>query len=143
MAIKTCHLLIKKDGKVKRCYLQNNGNKILCFDDTSVPKITTTIVPTPNDAIVRLYANGYRQSGNSITTYAGTSIKYTVEKEGYTSAEDTITATSTPIPVEIEEILYKLDVDGYTYTLNNKEITMTQYTGNDSDIVSPNVEVEE
>ena len=139
MAIKKCLLLIKKDGKVKRCYLQNNGNKILYFDDTSIPKITTTIVPTPNDAIVRLYANGYSQSGNSITTYSGTSIRYTVEKNGYNPASDTIIATATPIPVELEEITYEIDVTDYNYTNTDKHLRLTEYIGSGPDVVVPNI----
>ena len=53
--------------------------------------VTITINPTPSDATVTI--NGTVQ--NSITVTRGTSVTYKVEKDGYNTVENTITATAT------------------------------------------------
>lgn len=56
---------------------------------------TLTIAPTPNDATVVLTADGYTQSGNSITVVDGTTVNYSVAKSGYTTAYGAIVVTET------------------------------------------------
>ena len=66
---------------------------------------TFTIVPTPSDAIVTIVASGYTQQGNSITVPAGTSVRYSVGKTGYSSKTDTLIINSTySLPVTLNTI---------------------------------------
>lgn len=64
-------------------------------EEPETTKYTFTINPTPSDATVILTANGYTQSGNSITVASGTSVAWNVSKSGYTSQSGTQVVTST------------------------------------------------
>ena len=141
MAVKKCYLRVRRNDVMKRCYLRkNNTNKVLILDDLT-GKYTFTINPTPSDAVVRFYSIGHKQVGNTISVPNGTSVRYTVSKSGYKKVENTITVTNdTTLNIELEEILFKIDTEDYTYNLNNKIVTMTKYIGSATDIVSPNLE---
>lgn len=54
---------------------------------------TLTINPTPSDATVTLTADGYEQSGNTITVKQGIEVSWKVEKDGYQTQQGTWTAT--------------------------------------------------
>lgn len=54
---------------------------------------TLTINPTPSDATVTLTADGYEQSGNTITVKQGVEVSWKVEKNGYQTKQGTWMAT--------------------------------------------------
>lgn len=83
-------------------YTKKSGTVTATADDTldvvlEVETFTLTINPTPADATVTLTAEGYTQSGNSITVPSGTSVQWTVSANGYVSqsGEETITEDTT------------------------------------------------
>ncbi len=141
---KKCHLLVKIGNVFKRCYLQHNNTKKVLILDDSLGKYTFTINPTPSNAVVRFYAIGHQQVGNTISVPRGTSVRYSVSRNDYKTVENTVTISSnTTLNVALEEIFYKIDTEDYTYNLYNKKVTMTKYTGSATDIVSPNLEEED
>lgn len=66
-------------------------NTVVVSEDTSttvtmdLALVTLTIEPDPSDATVTLTAAGYTQSGNSISVAPGTTVNYSVSKDGYTT----------------------------------------------------------
>lgn len=63
-----------------------------------------TINPTPSDATVKLTANGYTQSGNSITVPYGTTVSYKVSKKNYSTQSGNVTiSTHITLPLTLEE----------------------------------------
>ena len=73
-----------------------NATKTATGDEPVTPTMYTfTINPTPSDATVALTASGYTQSGNSITVPSGTSVSWSVSKDGYTTQSGTHTVTKT------------------------------------------------
>lgn len=56
--------------------------------------VTLTINPTPSDATVTLTAQGFSQSGNSITVMKGTEVSYSVSATDYTSNSGTWSSQS-------------------------------------------------
>ena len=64
-------------------------------EEPDVTQYTFTINPSPSDATVTLTANGYTQSGNSITVASGTTVTWKVSKNGYTSQNGTQVVNST------------------------------------------------
>jgi len=101
---------------------------------------TITIVPNPSDANVVLTSTGCTQVGNSIQVLEGASVQYTVSKSGYTTVSNTIEVYSNDtIYVELQEKTEEIDVSDYNYELNGYDLTLTEYTGNSTSIVSPNI----
>lgn len=99
-----------KGGNVYNRYSADNGTggylSIEFLGET--PKTYTfTLNTNPSDATVVLSANGYTQSGKSITVFGGTRVDYTVSKTGYLTrtgyeiiSDDitrTVTLTSEPL----------------------------------------------
>ena len=95
-------------------YTKKSGTVTATADDTldvvlEVETFTLTINPTPADATVTLTAEGYTQSGNSITVPSGTSVQWTVSADGYVSqsGEETITEDTTKdITLETEPVTF-------------------------------------
>lgn len=73
------------NGYVKIQFLED-------YDDSNL--FTYTINPTPSDATVTLTAGGYTQVGNSITVYKGTTVNWSVSKNGYQTQSGTKTINS-------------------------------------------------
>ena len=146
MAVKKCYLRVRRNDVMKRCYLRkNNTNKALILDDLT-GKYTFTINPTPSNATVRLYALGSEQVGNSISVAKDTSVRYKVYKDDFRTVENTVSITNDlTLNVELEEILYKMDTEGYEYYYNpnNKNLSVSKYTGISTDIISPYLEEED
>lgn len=114
--------------------------------DINVSYYTLTISPTPADATVTLTADGYTQEGNSITVEEGTSVSYTVSKQGYNTETDTITVNSTQtLSVSLTEILYTLTVtptpNDATVRLEASDYQTVSGTGVQSISVRPNTTV--
>ena len=74
--------------------------------------VTLTVNPTPADANVVLTADGYTQSGNSITVLNGTEVTYTVSRSHYN------TTTGIYIVDYNETINVELVPINYTFTVN-------------------------
>ena len=116
--------------------------------------VTLTINPTPEDATVVLTANGYEQSGNSITVDAGTNVQYTVSKSGYESEtgilsvslsytenitlKELVTYTINPTP---SDATVSLTANGYTQSGNSIVVasgTTVSWSVSKTDYVSQN-----
>lgn len=99
---------------------------------------TLTINPIPADATVVLTAQGYTQSGNSITVSAGTSVFYSVSKTGYITESNTVTVNSditTTVELEVEPVVATLVINALPV-----ESTITfsagQVSGNTTTVVA-------
>jgi len=141
MAIKKCHLLVKIGNVLKRCYLRtNNTDKVLILDDSLVEKVTLTIEPSEQDALVRFYIDGVMYQGNSISVIPGTTVRYVVAKYGYYKVDETVVVNgSMSITVPMEEAMYELDITDYEYTNINYHLKLNKYIGAGADVVVPNV----
>lgn len=123
-------------------------NTITLTKDTTIDVVleselfTVSINPTPSNATVILTADGYTQEGNSIKVKPNTTISYSVSAEGYTEQTGIYTITSNlDLNIVLEEALNtKYNVEDYTYTVNNKILTLTNYIGSETDIVVPIIE---
>lgn len=116
-------------------YTTESGTYTVTEDYTLPIALTTldytlTVSPVPSDATVVLTAQGYTQSGNTITVPYGTEVSYSVSKTDYVtqSGEYTVTADYT-LSVELDT-LYHVDVEDYQYlVLDNNKIQLTKYIG--------------
>lgn len=89
-----------------------------------LPCYSLTINTTPSDANVTFDVTGFSllDEENSIIAREGTEVHYTVTKEGYTTAEDTIIITeNTTLNITIYE---SIDLDDYIYEYTNNELDM-------------------
>lgn len=94
--------------------------------------MTFTINPTPSDAVVTLTATGYTQSGNSITVVPGTTVNYSVSKEGYTTVASNIVIESDKvINVELEEEVQQVQI----YAWGMESYVNNENPYNDSNII--------
>lgn len=97
---------------------------------------TLTIAPTPNDATVVLTADGYTQSGNSITVVDGTTVNYSVAKSGYTTVYGAVVVTETSsIPVTLtvaRPIVEESSIGTTIYDIHGKA-TKNKNTANGAD----------
>jgi hypothetical protein len=124
------------------------SNTITLTKDTTIDVVlesvlfTVSINPTPSNATVILTADGYTQEGNSIKVKPNTTISYSVSAEGYTEQTGIYTITSNlDLNIVLEEALNtRYNVEDYTYTVNNKILTLTNYIGSETDIVVPIIE---
>lgn len=109
-------------------YVRSYSSDLVWDTDSSSYKspVTITINPTPSDATVVLTANGFTQSGNSITVGAGTNVTYTVSKTGYNTETSTISYTTN------QNISVNLSVQQLTLTVNPTpaDSTVTFSAGN-------------
>ena len=81
--------------------------------------VTLTINPTPSTATVTLAAQGYTQSGNSISVAPNTRVSYVVSNTGYVSQSDTITVTQTnTLSITLNQITPTLITSSQTKTLS-------------------------
>lgn len=109
-------------------------NEVVIVDTTKTLDIelsrlqtTLTIIPTPSDATVVMTAEGYTQSGNSITVPYGTSVEYTVSKEGYETISGTENVISSKtLDIVLEEIPYDVELTEYIGTANDVEVPTTK-----------------
>ena len=96
---------------------------------TLTPGITFTINPTPADATVTLWADGYQQTDrtNTITTVEGTTVNYTVTKKGYVTQNGTYSLTSSNYTMSIT-----LEESSYVNPFIQPELTANGTMGGDS-----------
>ena len=131
-------------------YLPVN-DKITVNDDTDLPvslnkqQFTYTIIPTPSESTVTLRAEGYAQVDNSITVPYETEIEWSVELEhqdvlkpqrGVLAIEENVTRE-----IELKEA-YEVNLDGYEYDIDNYHAVLTQYIGNEENIIVPHIDEE-
>lgn len=108
---------------------------------------TLTIIPAPSDATVTLTAEGYTQSGNSITVPEGLTVIYSVVRPGYAQKRDSvmvdsdITLNITLDPAEVDIIdesttVKELEVNSTVYDIvgkgildQNSKTTQTEWVG--------------
>ena len=99
-------------------YITQSGTEVITSDisksiELEVETFTLTINPTPADATITLTAEGYTQSGNSITVPSGTSIQWSVTADGYTAQSGTqIVSSDLTLPITLESSTVE------TYTLS-------------------------
>lgn len=82
--------------EIKELYFGSQKIESLSIGNIDIPVVsvvTFTLIPDPADATVVLTAEGYTQEGNSISVAPGTTITYTVSKEGYTTQTGTQVCT--------------------------------------------------
>ena len=82
--------------EIKELYFGSQKIESLSIGNINIPVVSTvtfTVIPNPADATVVLTATGYTQSGNSISVAPGTTITYTVSKEGYETQTGTQVCT--------------------------------------------------
>lgn len=82
--------------EIKELYFGSQKIESLSIGNISIPVVSTvtfTLIPDPADATVVLTAAGYTQVGNSISVAPGTTITYTVSKEGYETQTGTQVCT--------------------------------------------------
>lgn len=144
MAIKQCYLYVKRDGETRRCLLQSNGRKVLYFDDSLVPKVTFSVLPSQEGCDIQLISTGFEQVNDTITVTVGSEVTYIVNKKGYKTATDTLTITEDTLnyPVEMIKEHYKLNVDNYTYVIVGTDAVLQNYTGEEEVVFTPNLEIE-
>lgn len=96
--------------------------------------------PTPADATVTLVASGYTQENNEIAVLPGTNVTYTVSKPDYITATDTVTVT-TPQDLNVTLTYHAVNVENFNYSSDaNHNVTLTEYTGNETDVIVPTIE---
>lgn len=89
-------------------YITQSGTEVITSDisksiELEVETFTLTINPTPADATVTLTAEGYTQSGNSITVPSGTSVQWSVTANGYTAQSGTqIVSSDSALTITLE-----------------------------------------
>lgn len=129
----------------KTKYITRSGSVVVTEDKTDnivlTEIVTLTINPTPNDATVTLAAAGYAQSGNTITVPAGTTVIWMVEKSGYVTQNGSESVSSNIIlPITLVQSGHELDITDYEYTNINRNLVLTKYIGNDTNVIMPEVE---
>ena len=110
-------------------------------DEPDTPTMYTfTINPTPTNATVTLTADGYTQSGNSITVPANTNVAWKVSASGYTQQTGTHTVTKTESKsvtlsehVTSDEIMgtWQFNIDDWSMSYNTEfggKMTKTYWT---------------
>ena len=100
---------------------------------------TVTVIPTPSDATVTLESGSQIVSGTGtqvISVTVGSSVTYTVSKEGYTSQSDIVAVDNdTILTIEIIE-----EVDEWEFTIDQEDLaTLVAYTGTRANVVVPDI----
>ena len=94
------HILVVKAKAVG--YEDSEYSNEVTINIDEIVNYTFTIIPNPSDAIVKLTASGYSQSGNSITVASGTNVSWSVSADGYTTRTGYWTANENKtIPVTL------------------------------------------
>lgn len=105
-------------------YDSSTGSYVLT--SSIVTEYTLTIIPTPSDATVTLTAEGYTQSGNSITVPEGLTVTYSVVKPGYVQKSDSVVVDS-DITLNITLDLLEVDPIDESTTVKELEVNSTVY----------------
>lgn len=134
-----------RDPENDLTYDSSTGSYVLT--SSLISDYTLTIVPTPSDATVTLTAEGYAQSGNSITVTEGLIVIYNVVRSGYIQksgsvvVDSDITLNITLYPVEVDPIdesttVKELEVNSIVYDIvgkgildQNSKTTKTEWVG--------------
>lgn len=108
--------------------------------------VTLTIEPSEQDAVVQFNTTSAKQiNGNSVTVKKGTTINYTVSKEGFRTVEDSIELqnnTTLNIQLFLDQVLNVKDYNYTVDTVNNLiNVTLTEYVGTDTNVVVPQIEI--
>lgn len=112
------------DSKTER-FVTNNGVKL-------------TLNVYPSVSIVNVSADEQiQQFGNNVYLMnEGTEVTVSVENEYYYPFEQTFVVNEDmEYDITLHPLPTTMDVNNFTYSINNDKIILTEYTGNDSDIV--------
>lgn len=99
-------------------------------------KLTLNVYPSMS--IINISANEQiQQFGNNVYLMKkGTEITVSVENEYYYPFEQTFVVNENmEYSITLQPLPTTLDVNNFTYSINNDKIILTEYTGNDSDVV--------
>ena len=113
-----------RDPENDLTYDSSTGSYILTSSLTS--NYTLTIVPTPSDATVTLTAEGYTQSGNSITVPEGLTVIYSIVRPGYAQKRDSVVVDS-DITLNITLDPAEVDIIDESTTVKELEVNSTVY----------------
>lgn len=113
-----------RDPEKDLTYDSNTGSYVLT--SSIITEYTLTIAATPSDAIVTLTAEGYTQSGNSITVSEGLTVVYSVVKPGYTQKRGSVVVNS-DITLNITLDLEEVDPIDESTTVKELEVNSTVY----------------
>ena len=109
--------------------------------------VTLTVTPTqPTDAIVTLAADGYPTvsgtGSRSIVVAKGTEVVWMVAKQGWITQSSNVPVTQTDtITVRLDESNeFRINIDGYDYTNSNGDVVLTNYIGNENEVITPIME---
>lgn len=105
-------------------YDSSTGGYVLT--SSIVTEYTLTIIPTPSDATVTLTAEGYTQSGNSITVPEGLTVTYSVVRLGYVQKSDSVVVDS-DITLNITLDSEEVDPIDESTTVKELEVNSTVY----------------
>ena len=112
-------------------YGSKDGIYLKDINDTGLCKLK--VLPTPREATVTLTADGYTQTGNTISVPVNTQVNITVSMSGYNTVQTQEIVNKTGIVyIQLDDLI---DLYNYKYKLNNGDLLLTKYTG------SGNVEV--
>lgn len=89
-------------------------------------EVVLTINPTPAESTVVLTATGYTQTDNSISVEEGTTVHYSVSKNGYTTKEEDVVVNETST---IQVILAQ------NQDIRHKQVIKTSQQWAESDLV--------
>ena len=112
--------------------------------ELAINRYTLTIVPTPDESTVTLTAEGQEPiTARSITANYNTPISWRVELEGQEilipRSGDLVLEEDVTLEIELTEGYY-VNLDNYTYTLNEKDATLNTYIGNEENVDIPHRE---
>ena len=113
-----------RDPENDLTYDSGTGSYVLT--SSIVTEYTLTIVPTPSDATVTLTAEGYTQSGNSITVPEGLTVIYSIIRPGYAQKRDSVVVDS-DITLNITLDPAEVDIIDESTTVKELEVNSTVY----------------
>lgn len=127
-------------------FLRVEKNTVIDCSNLEPNTIRLTINPTPSDATVTITVDGYNQYNftqveNYIDVIHGTTVSYTVSKPGYATENGELTLLENNIlNIALEErYKYEADLSDYIYTNIDKNVVLTQYIGNDVNVIMPDI----
>lgn len=118
-------------------------NTIVVTDNETIsatlePGVKYTINPTPADAKVTFLIDGYEYENNELYVPINHPFTYTVSKENYDTITETVTITE-PTTIDVNLRLFTpIDLSDYSFNIDDKHnVILTEYIGNESNIIAP------
>lgn len=113
-----------RDSENDLTYSESAGGYVLT--SSLFDSYTLTIAPTPEDATVVISADGYSQSGNSLTAIEGTYVEYTVSQTGYRTVSGSVTLDSDKT-ISVSLVPSSIDNIDDAKTVRELEVNDTAY----------------